>query len=349
MTDTLRLGPWVRDVLGSGFEARTIFLQPDAEGEVTATLVRYAPASDEETARPKTTTLARWRWWEPRTPPPPAPANLVLYLHGWNDYFFHRELAEFWHRQGAHFYALDLRKYGRSLLEHQTPGYIDDLAIYDEEIAAALAIMRTAHPGGSRIMLLGHSTGGLIASLWANRHPGELSSLVLNSPWLELQGSTLVRSAAAPIVKGLAKIDPLHSYPNIDLGFNSRTIRGFEWDERWRPTPSFPVRRGWLSAIMAGHSEVASGLDIQCPVLVLTAERSLISPVWSQDMMSADVVLDVQVVWQRSARLAKCLTLVKIPDGLHDLALSPPAPREKYYRALSRWSRAFGWSDPSSQ
>ncbi len=62
----------------------------------------------------------------------------VLYVHGWSDYFFQKRLARFWTDRGARFYALDLRKYGRSLRPGQTPGYIADLDTYDEDIAAAL-------------------------------------------------------------------------------------------------------------------------------------------------------------------------------------------------------------------
>ena len=47
----------------------------------------------------------------------------VLYLHGFVDYFFQTHLAEFFTDRGFDFYALDLRKYGRSLLPHQTPNF----------------------------------------------------------------------------------------------------------------------------------------------------------------------------------------------------------------------------------
>jgi alpha-beta hydrolase superfamily lysophospholipase len=41
----------------------------------------------------------------------------VLYLHGYNDYFFHTHVAEKFNENNFDFYALDLRKYGRSLLK----------------------------------------------------------------------------------------------------------------------------------------------------------------------------------------------------------------------------------------
>ncbi|HWV79379.1 MAG TPA: alpha/beta hydrolase, partial [Isoptericola sp.] len=99
---------WRPDVL-PGFEQRTLPLEPDFEGDVVATLVRRAPEPGAEDAAPD--------------------AGIdVVYVHGWVDYFFQTHLAAFWERQGARFYALDLRKYGRSLREHQTPGFVTALA-----------------------------------------------------------------------------------------------------------------------------------------------------------------------------------------------------------------------------
>src|SRR5690606_39929457 len=109
----------------------------------------------------------------------------VLYVHGWSDYFFQKRLARFWTARGARFFALDLRKYGRSLRPGQTPGFITDLDEYDADIEAALAAR--GNTAGRRLVLLGHSTGGLILSLWAARHPRQVDALILNSPWLEFQ------------------------------------------------------------------------------------------------------------------------------------------------------------------
>lgn len=110
---------WGPDVLGPGFEARTLELLPDEEDDgAVATLVRHVPASD-PAALPGT---------------PTTPTFALLYLHGWNDYFFQTELARQISRLGGAFYALDLRRYGRSLREGQMPGWITSLTDYDEEI-----------------------------------------------------------------------------------------------------------------------------------------------------------------------------------------------------------------------
>lgn len=228
---------WQPDVLGEPFEQLTLRLAPDAEGETVATLVRYMPG-------PRLADLHLGRV--------PAADTDVLYVHGWSDYFFQKELAAYWHGVGARFFALDLRKYGRSLRSWQTPGYVEDLATYDEEIEAALDVIGhgvqgrehvtstttvAAEPRAAsrkrRLVLLGHSTGGLTLSLWANRHPGRADAIVLNSPWLEFQARSAGRAALAPLVGLHARIDPRAAMPNVDLGFYTRSVSASmdgEWD-----------------------------------------------------------------------------------------------------------------------
>ena len=320
------MSAWRDDVLGAPFQARTLHLADDDEGPVSATLVRYAPPTDE----------------------PLRAARVVLYVHGWSDYFFQRGLAEYWHARGAAFYALDLRKYGRSLLRHQTPGYIADLRTYDEDLDAALAVIRSAHGAAARLLVMAHSTGGLVTALWADRHPGEVAAMVLNSPWLELQGSSVVRHVSAPAIRQIASFQPKVALPNIDPGFYARSLRvadGGEWtyDETWRPTPSFPVRAGWLRAITEGHATVARGLNVAAPVLTLASARSVISPRWSEDMRSSDIVLDVELIARRAVQLGPVVTVVRIPGGLHDLTLSAPPVRARFYAEIDRWLAGYGW------
>ena len=102
---------WRPDVLGSGFEQLTLPLGEDSEGEVVATLVRHLPAES--------------LWDRLLGDRRPLADVDVLYVHGWSDYFFQKRLARFFSDRGARFFALDLRKYGRSLRPGQTPGYID--------------------------------------------------------------------------------------------------------------------------------------------------------------------------------------------------------------------------------
>lgn len=314
---------WSVDALGAGFEATELTLPPDAEGDVCATLVRHR--------RPRGRLRRLFS---------PEPRFDVLYVHGWSDYFFQRELAEFWTARGAAFYALDLRKYGRSLRPHQTPGYVDSLDTYDEDIGAALSVMREQHK--RPLILMGHSTGGLTLSLWAARHPDEAAGLVLNSPWLEFQMGMAARAFLEPMVDLAKRVLPLTQYPQFDLGFYSRTISNRfdgEWDidPDWKPDLGFRGTRGWLSAIFGGQATVASGLGLSVPVLVLLSERSMLHVKWSPEMSGADTVIDVEAVAQRSVNLSSDVTIRRFDGALHDVVLSAPNVRREVWKAIERW------------
>ncbi|SOC86910.1 Lysophospholipase, alpha-beta hydrolase superfamily [Curtobacterium sp. 314Chir4.1] len=331
---------WTRDVLGADFESLRLPLEDDDEGPVTATLVRRTA-----THRP----LGRWRTTvRPRTDRRPLSRSDVLYVHGWSDYFFQREMAEHIELLGARFYAVDLRKYGRSLLPHQTPGYVDDLQTYDEDIAAALEVMGHGETGSGRrrLILFGHSTGGLTLALWNARHPGIASGLMLNSPWLEFQASSLAREFIAPILKLGARRNPLAPMPTVDPGFYTRTVSSDadgEWayNQSWRPERGFPLHPGWLSAVFAGQAQLAEGLASSTPTLVLLSTHSLLSPKWSEEMNRSDVALNVDAVAHRSLSLGDDVSVVRVHDALHDVMLSAPDVREQAYTAVRRWGRTL--------
>src|SRR5207249_7319683 len=100
-------------------------------------------------------------------------------------------LADFFVSHGIDFYALDLRKYGRSLQPHQTPNFCLDLSDYYAELDEATRIIKSE--GHNRLLVNGHSTGGLITSLWAHdrRADGIVDALFLNSPFLDLNAPPL--------------------------------------------------------------------------------------------------------------------------------------------------------------
>lgn len=319
---------WAPDVLGDGYFAMRLDVPPDSLGPAEATLVTYSPGGAPPAA----------------APPDPAGAFDVLYVHGWSDYFFQRHLAEYWHAAGGRFFAVDLRRYGRSLRPGDVPGYVSDLSVYDAEIAAALSVI--GERPGRRFILMGHSTGGLTAALWAHRHPGRVSALVLNSPWLEFQASAAVRKAITPLVTLGARRRSPRPIPQIDFGFYSRSTSAAldgEWtyDARWRPERAFGIQPAWLNAIFAGHRRVSDGLKVTVPVLVLLSARSALGTRWHEDMMHADSVLNVDLVARRSLSIGPVVTVVRLDGALHDVFLSERSVRERAAAEISRWLRGY--------
>ncbi|MGM9470667.1 alpha/beta hydrolase [Pseudarthrobacter sp. YS3] len=339
---------WQPDILGEGFEAWTFQASGADRVQRTATLVRFR-AGERSVEQPGAgVDVAR------------APRRTVLFLHGWSDYFFNVDLAEFWTRNGFEFYALDMHNHGRSLRPDSPGGYVANLADYDAEIEHAIELIRAdAHhiePAGQSVpasdepmslTLMGHSTGGLVAALWVSRHPDTVSQLVLNSPWLEMHGSSLVRRAASTMVGPVARFRPEAVLRLPERGFYWRTISSSaegEWalDDRFRPPMAFPLRAGWLSAVLSGHAKVARGLAINIPILVLLSRGSANGPFWTEEMRRTDAVLDVNIIALRALTLGRTVTVERIEGALHDVFLSPARIRADAYSRLSRWLRAYG-------
>ncbi|RPF23381.1 alpha/beta hydrolase [Myceligenerans xiligouense] len=318
---------WMPDVL-DGFEQLTLDLEPDEEGDVVATLARRIIPGDTD-----------------------AGVDL-LYVHGWNDYFFQAHLADFWEGLGVRFHALDLRKYGRSIRDGQTPNYVADLGTYDEDIAAALAAIGhgTGGPRSRRLVLMGHSTGGLTLSLWASRHPGRAVGVVLNAPWLELQMREAGRRVLEPGVRAAAAINPRGPVAYYDRGLYSRAISAeydgeWSYDSEWRSDLGRPPTPAWMAAILRGHDQVAHGLAIDAPVLVLLSARSTMPTRWTEDTRRTDTVLDVIGVARRVPNLGPVTTLVWLDGALHDVTLSAAPVREMVWRETARWFRGYVTAD----
>ena len=267
----------------------------------------------------------------------------VLYLHGWNDYFFQTHIADYLSDIGYDFYALDLRRYGRSIRPGQLRGFITNLDDYSIELDAAADVIAADH---DRLLLMGHSTGGLVAVLWAARNTERLEGLILNSPWLDLQGSAIVRTLGTPVIDRLGSRAPTSVIRLPDLGFNARALHvslGGEWDYdlTLKSTPGPPIRTGWLRAILLGHQRVAAGLRIRVPILVLASTTTDFSRRWHEGLRIVDTVLDVEQIAARAVRLGPHVTVVRIPEGLHDLTLSAPHVRKQALDEIGRFVEAY--------
>lgn len=101
------------------------------------------------------------------------------------------------------------------------------------------------------------------------------------------------------------------------------------------------MRTAWLSAILNGHARVAKGLDITCPVLVLTSRRTIVAMEWSEDHRGADSVLDVAQIWKRVPDLGNHITLIKLDSAIHDVILSRREVRTLAFDEIARFINGY--------
>ena len=309
------------DVLGHPYERHTIDLGTDDEGPVVATLIRRRGETPSRRA--------------------------VLYVHGFVDYFFQTHLADFFVERDWDFYALDLRKYGRSLLPHQTPNFCRSLTDYYPELDEAARIIREVD-GHDVLLVAGHSTGGLITSLWSHSRSGQgiVNGLFLNSPFFDFNAPWFVRRPLVGAVGRTSGRSPYRIVPMGVAGLYGQSLhaehRG-EWtyDLQWKPLRGFPVRTGWLEAIRRGQRRLRAGLTIDAPVLLACSTRTFRGSRWHEGIRLADAVLDVEHMVRWAPRLGHRITIARFDGGMHDLTLSGPDVRTRVFQELGRWVDAF--------
>jgi alpha-beta hydrolase superfamily lysophospholipase len=289
------MSAWRPDALLPGFESLELAFPDDYDGEVVATLVRL-PGGD-------------------------APRGPVLYVHGYTDYFFQRHMAERFALEGYAFHALDLRKHGRSLRPHQHPNFCKNISEYYADLDRAIAVI------GAPVLLAGHSTGGLVCSLYA--HEGtrrdQVGGLWLNSPFFDWNAPDWKRPQIL-LGAALGRFAPFTKSPEaLPRGYTDRLLRDWEFDTTLKPLDGFPIYLGWIAAMSDAHARVHRGLAIECPVLSMHSD-------------GADVVLDWKHIARYSRTLGRDVSVLAFPGGVHDLVLSRPEIREEVFRQLFAWA-----------
>lgn len=304
------------DILGEGYEQTTLEFPADREGRVVATLVRKK--ADQPSSK------------------------AVLYIHGFIDYFFQTEMAERFNQQDFDFYALDLRKYGRSYLSHQKLYNVYQLSEYDAEIGQALEII--GQEGHDSVVLCGHSTGGLISTLYAAHHPEHplLKGLWLNSPFYDFNMSRLEKKFILPRLSRLGQYFPemqfpsklnRHYVPSLHVSYEGEWYFDLDWKKS-----SYPwVRLSFVHAIYEAQKEIHQGVRLTIPTLLMHAQQSSHPLRLNREAQSSDVILQVQDMIDQAQNLQGDVQLCAIANGLHDLVLSEKPAREQVYRQLFQW------------
>ena len=286
---------WRPDALLAGFESLEFSFGDDYDGAVVSTLVRLPAAA--------------------------APRGNVLYVHGFIDYFFQRHVAERFNAEGYAVHALDLRKHGRSLREHQHPNFCKSLDEYHSDITRAIETI------GAPVLLAGHSTGGLVCALYAHEgeRRGELSGLWLNSPFFDWRLPDWKRPSVH-VAAAMGRYLPFLKDENtLRPDYGEGLLEHWDFDLRLKPLRGFPVYYGWIGAISDGHAKVHRGLAIACPILSMHSDE-------------ADIVLDWRDIARWSRALGEQVVVLAFPGAVHDLTLSRPEIREEVFRQLFAWA-----------
>ncbi len=306
------------DVLGNGFKSMDLLHSDDYEGKVKSVLVFRPTDLDSSKA--------------------------ILYVHGYIDYFFQEELADHFNKWGFNFYAVDLRKYGRAMMPHQRPNYTRKIDEYFVDIDSAIEQIKV--DGNTEMILMGHSTGGLISSLYMNKVKDDyIKALLLNSPFFELNFSKIARRFL-PLFMLFGKYFQNMRVNILPENYPQSLHKDYkgEWDFniKWKPIVNYPMYFTWLRAIRKGHIELQSGLDIKVPTLVMYSDKSYKKSNWSDDIRVSDGVLDVKHIAKYADLIGKDVTKIEVVDAIHDMILSKKKVRDRVYTEMFNWIKLKG-------
>ena len=190
---------------------------------------------------------------------------IALIAHGYGEHARRYDhVAERLVAEGATVYAPDHIGHGlsdgeRALVEH------GEVLTADLHLVAEIA--RGAHPG-LPVVLIGHSMGGIVATRFAQKHPGELAALVLSGPVI----------GGNPALFGLLEMDPIPEIP-IDPAVLSRDP---ETGAKYAADPLVyhgPFHRASLEMFKRSVGDVAGGGSFgDLPVLWMHGSEDQLAP-----------------------------------------------------------------------
>ncbi len=264
----------------------------------------------------------------------------VLYLHGYVDYFFHPHLGEKFIQNNYDFFALDLRKHGRSLMKHQHPNYCKNLEEYFEEISIAI---RKIKSGVNPVFLLAHSTGCLTASCYMKfgEERDLIDGLILNSPFLDFNQPKIEKLISKFLARLISKFS---NYAKIEGALSPVYAQSVhkdhygEWEFNldWKPIKGFPTYFKWIDAIARAQKRLEKS-NIQVPTLVMHSSGSVKTKKYSKEVMTNDIVLNIEDIKRVGKKLGDKVTMMQIDNAQHDIFLSPKPVRDIGFDVMLSW------------
>ncbi len=264
----------------------------------------------------------------------------VIYLHGYMDYFFQNHLAEFFVNKRISFYALELRKYGSSLQAHHHDNFCKDIREYYEEIDYVLNMAKES--GHKEIILHGHSTGGLLATHYFlhGKNKSLITAILLNSPFFAFKASKAEKTLLS-IITPLGKYFPFIKVTQLDSIYTESLHKDYKgrWDFNltYKPIPSFHTYLGWMRAISKAQKEIYQHTIEYTPALILHSDKSYTKTTWSEEVLHADAVLNVDDMVYYGEKIYKNLSMITINNAVHDIVLSSDDVIDNYFAAISTW------------
>lgn len=163
------------------------------------------------------------RSWRPEAEQPRA---VVVIAHGFNSHSgYYAWVGEQLAANRIAVYALDHRGRGNSGGDRF---YVENISEYVDDLAMFVNVAKSREPG-LPVFVLGHSAGGVIASVYALEHQSEIQGLICESFAFEVYAPKL----ALKLLKGLSRIAPhahVYKLPNKEFSRDPRVVEALNKD-----------------------------------------------------------------------------------------------------------------------
>jgi alpha-beta hydrolase superfamily lysophospholipase len=244
---------------------------------------------------------------------------VVAIVHGFNSHGGqYLWTAEQFVESGYAVYALDLRGRGKSDGERF---YVERIEEYLSDVATVMALARKREPG-LPVFLLGHSAGGVIASVYTLDHQPELAGLVCESFAFKVPAPDIALKA----IKGLSRLAPRLKVLRLKNEDFSRDPARVQWLNADPLTKDEIQPAITVAAMVRGNERLEREFPtIKLPVLILHG---------TQD--KATLPKGSQRFYDRAGSSDKTLKLYD--DHFHDLLAD--SGKEQVMTDIKRWIAA---------
>ena len=227
---------------------------------------------------------------------PENPKGCVTIVHGMAEFFGkYREYTWYLYQTGYMFYFMEQRGHGYSegKVEEHDIIYIDSYDTYVEDLHCFTENVVSKAAGELPMLLIAHSMGGCIGTLFLEKYPDVFKAAILSSPMLKMKGANyppIVQALLSAYVAVTGKQKTLapnqkHFDPYTKLEVSSAvSAPRFEYQlQQRRNNENYQTTGatfGWaLASLKATGKVVKNAGKISIPVTVMTAGQDhLIDP-----------------------------------------------------------------------
>ena len=261
----------------------------------------------------------------------------LIWIHGYNDYFYHYHISDLLIKKKYDIYTLDLQNYCQTNINKDYLYHIKDLKNYYKDIDSTFNNLKKDY---DKIYLYGHSTGSLISSLYCydGFYREKITGLILNSPFFDFN-ECFIKNI---ILKNLIYYIGVY-YPTFQIikenenKINNNSIdilKRFYFEPEYKLCHNGPVTAGWVKTIIDYQKFIKDkNLDIKIPILCLYSSKNVIN----NSIEKGDDILNINDISKYVDNLGKNVTEVIIVNAVHDIFTSDKKPLDFAIKILLEW------------